>query len=478
MSVVYPFGSRAVPLGVGAAAARGRGLVIHASAVAALGGLLFGFDTAVIAGTTEALKEVFGLDPAWLGFTVAIALIGTMVGSFAIGRAADAFGRKRALFALAAGYFVSAVGCGLAPGWGTFLAARFLGGLAVGCASVVAPLYIAEIAPPAWRGRLVGVSQLNIVLGILLSFVSDYYLARSFAPDVAWRWMLGVVVFPSLIFFVLLFTIPESPRWLAGKGHRDAARRVLERLGEPDADLALAAIAASLTDRPGPEQARERERLFQPRFAWPIFLAWTLAMFNQLSGINALMYYAPRIFLMAGASRDSALLQAVAVGGTNLLFTIAAMFVIDRFGRRVLMLIGSVGMAVCLGLVAAQFAGGPGAATDAGGSGAVVLAALLGYIAFFAFSQGAVIWVFLSEIFPNGVRAQGQALGTFTHWFMAAAVSWIFPVVAEGSAAWVFGFFAAMMALQFVFTWTVMPETKGSTLEDVERRWAGGIVTA
>jgi sugar porter (SP) family MFS transporter len=458
---------------MGAAAARGRGLVIHASTVAALGGLLFGFDTAVIAGTTEALKEVFGLDPSGLGFTVAVALIGTMVGSFAIGRAADVFGRRRALFALAVGYFLSAVGCGLAPGWGTFLAARFLGGLAVGCASVVAPLYIAEIAPPVWRGRLVGVSQLNIVLGILLSFVSDYYLARSFAPDVAWRWMLGVVAFPSLIFFVLLFTIPESPRWLAGKGHRDAARRVLERLGEPDAQAALAAIAASLADRPGSDQARER--LFRRRFAWPIFLAWALAMFNQLSGINALMYYAPKIFLMAGASPDSALLQSVAVGGTNLLFTVAAMFIIDRFGRRVLMLIGSVGMAVCLGLVAAQFAGGPNAGT---GSGAVVLAALLGYIAFFAFSQGAVIWVFLSEIFPNAVRAQGQALGTFTHWFMAAAVSWIFPVVAEGSATWVFGFFAAMMALQFVFAWTVMPETKGSTLEDVEQRWAGGIVTA
>jgi sugar porter (SP) family MFS transporter len=452
-----------------AATAGGRGLVIHASAVAALGGLLFGFDTAVIAGATDALQEVFGLDPSGLGFTVAIALIGTMVGSFASGRAADAFGRKRALFALAVGYFVSAVGCGLAPGWGTFLAARFLGGLAVGCASVVAPLYIAEIAPPAWRGRLVGVSQLNIVLGILLSFVSDYSLAMHFAPEVAWRWMLGVVAFPSLIFFVLLFTIPESPRWLVGKGHQGAALRVLERLGEPDAESALEAIGASLADRPD----EARERLFRRRFAWPIFLAWTLAMFNQLSGINALLYYAPKIFLMAGAARDSALLQSVAVGGTNLLFTALAMFVIDRFGRRVLMLIGSVGMAVCLALVAVEFAGGP----VAGAGGAVVLAALLGYIAFFAFSQGAVIWVFLSEIFPNAVRAQGQALGTFTHWFMAAAVSWVFPVVAERSATWVFGFFAAMMALQFVFAWKVMPETKGSTLEDVERQLAGGIVT-
>jgi SP family xylose:H+ symportor-like MFS transporter len=455
MSVVYPIGTGSVPL----SASVGRGPVIYASAVAALGGLLFGFDTAVIAGTTDALQEVFRLDASGLGFTVAVALIGTMVGSFAIGRAADAFGRKPALFALAVGYIASAIGCGLAPGWGTFLAARFLGGVAVGCASVVAPLYIAEIAPPAWRGRLVGVSQLNVVLGILLSFVSDYYLAAHLAPDVAWRWMLGVVAFPALVFFVLLFTIPESPRWLVAKGRLGEARRVLERLGEPAADSELEAIGGSLAARPG----EARERLFRRRHAFPIFLAWMLAMFNQLSGINALMYYAPKIFLMAGASRDSALLQSVAVGGTNLLFTVAALFIIDRFGRRFLMLIGSVGMTACLALVAVQFAGASGA------SGVVVLAALLGYIACFAFSQGAVIWVFLSEIFPNGVRAQGQALGTFTHWFMAAAVSWGFPVVAEGSAARAFAFFAAMMALQLVFAWKVMPETKGSTLEEIGR---------
>jgi sugar porter (SP) family MFS transporter len=443
-------------------------MVIRAAAVASLGGLLFGFDTAVISGTTDALQEVFHLDSFGLGSTVAIALIGTMVGSLSIAKPADSFGRKRALFALAVGYFVSAVGCALAPGWWEFLASRFLGGIAVGCASVVAPLYIAEIAPSQWRGRMVGLSQLNVVLGILLSFVSNYYLAAHFEGNVAWRWMLGIVAFPSLAFFLLLFTIPESPRWLVRRGRLAEAKRVLEQLGAPDGDEELAAIETSLATEPGHAQ----ERLWQQRYSRVIVLAWTFAMFNQLSGINVLMYYAPKIFSMAGAARGTSLLQSMAVGGTNLLFTVAALFIIDRFGRRVLMLIGSMGMALCLGVVAVEFANG------AGVRGATVLAALLGYIAFFAFSQGAVIWVFLSEIFPNAVRAQGQALGTFTHWLMAAAVSCVFPVVAERSSAGVFAFFAAMMVLQFFFAWKVMPETKGGTLEGMEQRLSGGSAKA
>ena len=442
----------------------GLGAVIHGAVVAALGGLLFGFDTAVISGTTEALKTAFGLDSFWLGFTVAVALIGTVIGSLAIGKPADVFGRKKSLFILAVFYFVSAVGCAVAPTWSFLVVARFIGGLAIGGASVVAPMYIAEISPSQWRGRLVAISQLNVVIGILLSFISNYVVAQYASFDVAWRWMLGIVAIPSAMFFFLIFRIMESPRWLARAGRLDEARSVLKRLGEPDVEGELCAIRESMQDMPGHRQ----DRLFQARHSKSIFLAMTVAMFNQLSGINAVMYYAPKIFSMAGAGQDSALLQSIVIGGVLLTFTIAAMFVIDRFGRRILILIGSVGMVACLALVANEFAKGNGQ-----GNGAVVLAGLIGYIAFFAFSQGAVIWVFIAEIFPNTVRAKGQALGSFTHWFTAALVSWIFPMVAEISGAWAFGFFGLMMILQFFFALKIMPETKGGTLEDIGRRLDG-----
>ena len=429
--------------------------VYFATVVAALGGLLFGFDTAVISGTTEALQRVFDLDEFWLGFTVASALIGTIVGAFAVGGPADRFGRKHVLLVLAVFYFVSAIGSAFAQGWIEFLLYRFLGGLAVGGASVVAPMYIAEIAPARLRGRLVAVNQLNVVSGILLAFLSNYLIAAYIGGDFAWRWMLGVEAFPAAIFFVLLFFIPFSPRWLMKRGRVGEARAVLARLGDVDVDLEIREISASLKHA----DVRSESRLFQRRFMVPILLAWAVAMFNQLSCINALMYYAPRIFLMAGAAEGTAFLQAVAVGGTNLVFTIFAMFIIDRLGRRPLMLIGSVGTAACLALVAVGFA------TEAGG---LVLGGLLGFIAFFAMSQGAVIWVFISEVFPNRVRSKGQALGSFTHWFMAAAVSWTFPVFAEASGAGAFAFFSAMMMLQFFFAWKVMPETKNLSLEALE----------
>ena len=440
--------------------------VVKAAAVAALGGLLFGFDTAVISGAKHALEKTFSLNDFWLGFTVAIALYGTIVGSLIVGKAADHFGRRKVLFALALAYFISALGCAVAQDWLTFLLARFLGGLAIGGSSVVAPLYIAEIAPPAWRGRLVALSQFNVVLGILLSFESNYAIAAAFDPDTAWRWMLGVVAVPSLVFFLLVFTISESPRWLVAKGLIDEARAVLQKIGVADVEGELAAISASLVSLAGASS----ERLFQARYGRMIFLAWAVAMFNQLSGINALIYYAPAIFEMAGASRDSALLQSVAVGGTNLLFTVAAMFLIDRVGRRPLMLVGSLGTCACLAVVAFAFT-----KPDAERSGPAVLAALLGFIAFFAFSQGAVIWVFISEVFPNAVRAKGQALGSFTHWFMAAAISLTFPMVATWSGAAAFVFFAAMMGVQFLFALFVMPETKGGAIEDIEKRFGRGV---
>ncbi|OHB84070.1 MAG: MFS transporter [Planctomycetes bacterium RBG_16_64_12] len=442
----------------------GRRAVIGGAVVAALGGLLFGFDTAVISGTNEALQAVFQLDSFWLGFTVAVAMIGTIVGSFALGKPSDRFGRKKILLALASGFFLSSLGCGLARSWPEFVLARLLGGLAIGGTSMVTPMYIAEIAPPRWRGRLVMVNQLNIVLGVLLSYVSNYVIAQHFEFDVAWRWMLGLLAIPSGVFFFLVFGIAESPRYLVKRGRLAEARTVLERLGETDPDMALGAIHASLADQSG----QARERLFARPYRRLVFLACTVAIFNQLTGINAVLYYAPNIFRIAGALRDSSLRQSIAMGGTLLVFTIVAMLIIDRFGRRILLLIGSVGMALCLFLLAGAFSNGSHI------NGTLVLGALIGFIAFFAVSQGAVMFVFISEVFPNAVRAPGQALGTFVHWTMAATVTWSFPVIAQQSVAGAFGFFAAMMVLQFFFAWCLMPETKNASLEDIGERLVRG----
>jgi MFS transporter, SP family, xylose:H+ symportor len=441
--------------------------VIRGAIVAALGGFLLGFDTVVISGANEALKDVFNLDSFWLGFTVAVAMMGTICGAVITGKPADLYGRRKALFAMAICYFISAIGCGFARSWEEFLVARFIGGLAIGGASVVSPMYIAEISPPHLRGRLVTVSQLNLVVGILLCYVSNYVVAQCVEFNLAWRWMLGLAALPSVFFFLLIFGIPESPRWLVKAARPADARKSLERLGEPDVEGRLTSIQASLADRPGHQQ----DRLFQRAYVSPMLLASAFAVLNQLTGINAILYYAPAIFSMAGAARDSALLQSVAIGGTILFFTIAAMFIIDRFGRRILMLIGSAGMATCLALVASEFSSTAGSRRPL-----FLLAALLSHIAFFAFSQGSVIWVFISEIFPNAVRAKGQALGWFIHWIMAAAITWTFPVIAEASGAGAFGFFSAMMVLQFLFAWRIMPETKGGTLEDIEKRLtrAGG----
>jgi MFS transporter, SP family, xylose:H+ symportor len=438
---------------------RSRSPVVFSALVAALGGLLFGFDTAVISGTTEALQRVFTLDNFQLGFAVASALIGTIVGAFTAGKPAEVYGRRRVLFVLALLYFVGAAGSATAPTLALFVAFRFVGGLAVGGASVVSPLYIAEIAPARLRGRLVALNQLNVVSGILIAFLSNYLIAGAVSGDGAWRWMLGVQVLPATLFFCLLFFIPESPRWLVKQGRVDEARTILLRIEEGGVERELAEIAATVTAEVGHREAH----LFQRRYALPIFLAWTVAMLNQLSGINALMYYAPRIFQSAGAAASDALLQSVAVGGTNLVFTVLAMFVIDRFGRRPLLLVGGIGAAISLAMTAAGFYRGDPTSH-------LVLFGLLGFIAFHAIGQGAVIWVFISEIFPNAVREKGQALGSFTHWFMAAVVSWTFPVVAQASGGHAFAFFAAMMLLQAVFAWRIMPETKGLSLEALQQK--------
>ena len=442
------------------------GFLLRSTIVAALGGLLFGFDTAVISGTTDALQAVFALSSKWLGFTVASALIGTIVGAIAVGKPADLAGRRKTLFVLAVFYFVSAVGSALAWDWYSFLVFRFLGGLAVGGASVVSPMYIAEISPARLRGRLVAVTQFNIVLGILLAFFSNYLIASMDLGPVTWRWMFGVEALPAAAFFLLLFQIPRSPRWLVAKDRGEEATGILGMLGTDTGSVQeeIEAIRRSLAA----EHDSLQEPFFRVKYVRVILLAVLIAMFNQLSGINALLYYAPHIFKMAGASEGSALSQTMAVGGTNLVVTMLAMVVIDYFGRKRLMLIGSIGYIISLGTVAWAFYT-YGTEFTATGS-RIVLGCFMLFIASHAFGQGAVIWVFISEIFPNRVRARGQALGSFTHWFMCALVSWTFPMIAEISGGHAFAFFAAMMVLQLLWVLFIMPETKGIPLEEIQQK--------
>jgi MFS transporter, SP family, xylose:H+ symportor len=433
--------------------------LLGSALVAALGGLLFGFDTAVISGTTEWLKSEFALTDFTLGFTVASALIGTIVGSILVGKPADAFGRRGILFLLAIFYFVSGIGCALAWNWWAFMIFRFLGGLAVGGASVVSPMYIAEISPAAYRGRLVAVTQFNIVLGILLAYLSNYVIGSLQLGANECRWMFGVMAAPAAAFFLLLFLTPQSPRWLLAKGRVAEARTVLERCGTDKRNLEgeIREIQASLdVQHPGVD-----EPFFHRNYRKPILLAVAIAAFNQLSGINALIYYTAHIFRMAGYGSTDALQQSVIIGFTNLVFTMAAMTVIDRFGRRNLMLVGSFGYIASLSAAAYSFYTGTG--------GKLLLASLVVFIASHAFGQGAVIWVFISEIFPNRVRARGQALGSFTHWIMAAAISWTFPMIAAASGWMTFAFYAVCMVGQLIWVFTVMPETKGISLEKIQK---------
>ena len=432
-------------------------VLLKSTVVASLGGLLFGFDTAVIAGATHALTETFRLSPAALGMTVASALWGTILGSMFAGIPGDKFGRRDSLRAMAVLYVVSALGCALAWNWPALILFRFIGGLGIGGSSVLGPMYIAEVAPAKWRGRLVGLFQFNIVFGILLAYFSNYILGTmSFGSD-EWRWKLGVSAVPAMLFLVLLFGIPRSPRWLVKKQRIAEARDVLRMTGEENYEEELQEIIASIDAEHG-----ANDDLFSWKYRLPIFLAVSIGMFNQLSGINAILYYLNDIFAYAGFNKVSSDLQAVAIGGTNLLFTMLAMSVIDRIGRKTLLLIGSVGTAACLAGVAAIFF------TRSHQNLLVWL--LVGYIAFFAFSQGAVIWVFISEVFPNRVRAKGQSLGSFSHWFMNALISGIFPLLAASSGGYPFVFFSVMMVLQFFVVLFVYPETKGVSLEQMQKK--------
>ncbi|MBV9679750.1 MAG: sugar porter family MFS transporter [Acidobacteriaceae bacterium] len=433
--------------------------LVKSTIVAALGGLLFGFDTAVIAGTTAGLTQTFQLTPYSLGVTVAIALLGTVIGSLVAGIPGDRYGRRDSLRGMAVLYLLSALGCAIAWDWYSLLVFRFIGGLGIGGSSVLGPMYIAEIAPAKWRGRLVGFFQFNVVAGILLAYFSNYLIGQANLGTQDWRWMLGVSGIPALFFFIMLFTIPRSPRWLAQKSRVGEARQVLEQIGEENVEEELQDIVRSIDV----EHGHASEPLFSRKYRFPVFLAISIGMFNQLSGINAILYYLNDIFARAGFSRVSGDLQSVLVGFSNLIATILAMSIIDRVGRKTLLLIGSVGCALCLAGVAAIFL------TSTHENLLVWL--LIGFIAFFGFSQGAVIWVFISEVFPNRVRAKGQSLGSFTHWFMNALISFVYPAIAAKSKGAPFLFFAVMMAVQFVVVLITYPETKGITLEKMQEKF-------
>jgi sugar porter (SP) family MFS transporter len=467
------------------------GSLFYIVLVAALGGFLFGFDSGVISGCEKAIQTEFSLSALWHGLIVSGALIGTVIGVFGAGAPSDRWGRRPTLWLMGTLFLISALGCAFTPTdavWGPHLLGwmRFIGGLAIGGVSVVVPLYIVEMSPGPLRGRLVATNQLNIVFGILISYVSNYFVARWMAVEgswfrdlccqlanlfaantmtvdmVRWRVMLGMECLPIVLFMALLTTIPESPRWLVRVGRKEQAVAVLTAIGYPDVERTIVEIRDSLSG----VSTGEAARLFQRRYLKPILLAFFIAFFNQVSGINAINYYAPRIFdlIFGSDSGLASLAGTMGVGTVNLIFTALAFLVIDKFGRRVMIIGGSALMILMHSLVAWQLSLGDQC------NAVLAVTGILGFIAFFACSSGAVIWVYISEVFPNAVRAKGQALGCFTHWFMCTIISWAFPVVAERAGTWAFAFFACMMAVQLLWAVFFMPETKGGTIEDIERR--------
>jgi len=429
------------------------------SLTSALAGFLFGFDTVVISGAEKTIQALWGLSPELHGIAMASALYGTVVGSLVGGYPADRFGRKATLLWIGVLYFVGAVGSAFATNVTIFIASRAIGGLGIGISTVVAPMFISEIAPPQQRGRLAGMFQFNIVFGILIAFVSNALLAG--IGENAWRWMLGVAAFPSLLYALLCFGLPESPRWLLSrKNDRPAALAVLQ-LAEPKLSVAEIAAQADEIAAASTEQVSSGQ-FWTRRLRKPILLAFLIAFFNQLSGINAILYFAPRIFELTGLAKKAALLQSVGIGITNLIFTFVGLWLIDRLGRRTLLYIGSFGYITSLGLVAWAFF------TQ---HYAIVPICIFAFIASHAIGQGAVIWVFISEIFPNRHRAEGQTLGSFTHWIFAALLTTFFPkMVASLPPGYVFSFFTFMMVLQLLWVQMMVPETKGVPLEQIQHQ--------
>ncbi|HWE86236.1 MAG TPA: sugar porter family MFS transporter [Terracidiphilus sp.] len=433
--------------------------LMKATLTGALGGLLFGFDTVVISGAIDALTHLYHLSPQGKGWTVAIGLVGTIVGSLGAGQLGQKLGSRETLRMTALLYIASALGCGLAWNWPSFLVFRFIGGLGIGASSVLGPVYIAELAPAKWRGRLVGAFQFNVVFGILVAYTSNYFIRTLNLGAAEWRWQVGVAAIPAIGFLVLLFGIPRSPRWSASRNRIDEALAVLKLMGEPNPEAELADIRSALAQ----EHASAHVPVFRWKYRYPLFLAISIGAFNQLAGINAILYYLNDIFQAAGFSQLSGDQQAISIGATNLIFTMVGMSVIDRLGRKTLLLIGAAGTASCLAAVAWLFAthSHPGA----------LVWILITYIAFFALSQGAVIWVYIGEVFPNAVRAKGQGVGNCSHWTMNAIIALAFPVLvaAVGRPA-PFMFFSVMTVVQFVVVLLWYPETKGQTLEELQRK--------
>src|SRR5882724_598620 len=430
--------------------------LITSTAVSALGGLLFGFDTAVVAGTTHQLTQVYALSPYLLGLTVSSALWGTVVGAMTAGYPGQRIGRRDSLRIMALFYVLSALGCGLAWSWGSLIAFRIIGGLGIGGSSVLGPMYIAELAPAKWRGRLVGFFQVNIVVGILLAYISNYFLSGLQLGATEWRWQLGISGVPAVLFLVMLFFIPRSPRWLLTQSRNDEAFRVLCLTGVEDPEHEMNDIIQSLRE----EGKGETESLTSRKYRRPVILALTVGMFSQLTGINAVLYYLNDIFALAGATKISGNAQAIAVGATNLVATLIAMSVIDRFGRKKLLLLGTVGLIGCLSAIGYMFY----AHRHLG----LLVWFLMLYIAFFAISHGAVVWVYISEVFPTRLRSKGQSLGSSSHWMTNAIISLVFPLLAKASGSAPFFFFAATLVLDLFLIWFYYPETARISLEKMQ----------
>jgi sugar porter (SP) family MFS transporter len=433
--------------------------LMKATLTGALGGLLFGFDTVVISGAIDALVRLYGLSPQNKGFTVAIGLVGTVIGALGAGQVGQRLGSRETLRLTALLYVASALGCGLAWNWPSFLVFRCIGGLGIGASSVLGPVYIAELAPAKWRGRLVATFQFNVVFGIMLAYTSNYFIRTLHLGATEWRWQVGIAAAPALLFLALLFGIPRSPRWSASRNQIDEALAVLKMMGEPDPQAELDHIRVALDQ----EHASAHEPVFRWKYRYPLFLAISIGAFNQLAGINAILYYLNNIFAAAGFSQISSDQQAIVIGATNLLFTIVGMSLIDKLGRKTLLLVGAAGCSACLAGVAWVF-------STHSHSGAL-LWLLVTFIAFFSVSQGAVIWVYIGEIFPTSVRAKGQGVGSASHWFMNALIAQMFPVVvSKMSTATPFVFFAGATVVQFIVVALFFPETKGQTLEELQRQ--------
>src|SRR5580698_4508322 len=432
--------------------------LLKATLTGALGGLLFGFDTVVISGVIDAVVHLYNLSDYGKGWTVAIGLIGTVIGSFGAGVVGHKLGGRETLRLTAVLYVISAIGSALAWNWPALMVFRFIGGLGIGASSVLGPVYIAELAPAKWRGRLVGAFQFNVVFGILVAYTSNYVIRTMHLGATEWRWQVGVAAVPAVAFLGLLFFIPRSPRWSASRNQIDEALAVLKMMGEPNPEAELADIRSALAE----EHASAHEPVFRWKYRYPLFLAISIGAFNQLAGINAILYYLNNIFAAAGFSQLSGDQKAIAIGFTNLIFTMVGMSLIDRAGRKTLLLVGAAGTASCLAGVAWIF--------STNSHQGMLVWLLVTYIAFFAISQGAVIWVYIGEVFPNRVRANGQGIGRSSHWVMNALIAYIFPQVAKGSGGAPFLLFGVMIVVEFFVVLFFYPETKGVSLEQLQHR--------